>query len=689
MRAMEPNEQGWIERAGARVGYEVFGDRDRPTLVLMPSWCVVHSRIWKMQVPYLARHYRVITWDGVGNGLSDRPVDPARYTAEEHALDTLAILDATGTERCVVVSASLGTHRSLRFAVDNPERVDAIVFGGPAVPFGGPVDGEINAAFLSGDQQRFLEVFMQAAFMEPHSTKPIEDAIGWGNETTLEVLGMSFLADQPDAEHVRALAAAVACPVLVIQGTIDRLTPEENGRALAEAIGDNASLVLFEGSGHRPDVRDPVRYSLLVKEFVETIYPRSTAPIRTWTTSAARRRRRALFLSSPIGLGHARRDIAIARALREHQPDTDIQWLAQDPVTRALEVAGETVHPASAQLVSEVTQFEAETAGHDLHCFHAWRELDEVRVSNFMVLHDLLNAETFDLVVGDEAWENDHFLHENPELKRTAYAWLTDFVGFLPMPAGGERESFLTADYNQEMLEHLERYPRVRDRSLFVGNPDDVIDEPFGDGLPSIRAWTEAHFDFPGYISGITPVGDDERAALRRQLGYRDDELVCIATAGGTGVGRTLLTTAIGAFRFAAKQEAALRMVVVAGPRIDPSSFEVPDGAIDVLGYVPDLDQHLAACDVALVQGGLTTAMELTANRRPFLYFPLANHFEQQRHVPQRLDRYGAGRRMDHADVTSEEIADALLCQLASPADYRPVETDGATRAAAMLAELL
>ncbi len=85
--------------------------------------------------------------------------------------------------------------------------------------------------------------------------------------------------------------------------------------------------------------------------------------------------------------------------------------------------------------------------------------MDEILCANFMLFHDVVREEQYDLWIGDEAWELDHFLHENPELKTAPYAWLTDFVGFLPMPAGGEREAFLTADYNAEMIEHIERYP--------------------------------------------------------------------------------------------------------------------------------------------------------------------------------------------------------------------------------------
>jgi hypothetical protein len=81
--------------------------------------------------------------------------------------------------------------------------------------------------------------------------------------------------------------------------------------------------------------------------------------------------------------------------------------------------------------------------------------------------------------------------------------------------------------------------------------------------------------------------------------------------------------------------------------------------------------------------------MELTANRRPFLYFPLGHHFEQNFHVAHRLDRYRAGRRMDYATSDPAAIADAIAAELGRPVDYRPVETDGATRAASLIAQLV
>jgi UDP-N-acetylglucosamine:LPS N-acetylglucosamine transferase len=142
------------------------------------------------------------------------------------------------------------------------------------------------------------------------------------------------------------------------------------------------------------------------------------------------------------------------------------------------------------------------------------------------------------------------------------------------------------------------------------------------------------------------------------------------------------------AYPYARKEIDNLRMIVVTGPLIAPESLAVPDG-VEVVGFIERLHRHLSAADVAIVQGGLTTTMELTAARRPFLYFPLRNHFEQNRHVRYRLDRHRAGRYMEFASSDPETIAEALVAELGRPLDYLPVETDGAERAARLVAELL
>ena len=171
-----------------------------------------------------------------------------------------------------------------------------------------------------------------------------------------------------------------------------------------------------------------------------------------------------------------------------------------------------------------------------------------------------------------------------------------------------------------------------------------------------IRDWTERNFEFAGYVTGFDPRSLGDRDELRHDLGYGPDEKVCIVSVGGSGVGGHLLRRVIASFDDAKRQVPELRMIVVAGPRIDPESLPQPDG-LEVVAYVHNLYRHLAACDLAVVQGGLTTAMELTASRRPFLYFPLRHHFEQNMHVAHRLDRYGAGRRMDFDTADPDVIA--------------------------------
>jgi predicted glycosyltransferase len=412
------------------------------------------------------------------------------------------------------------------------------------------------------------------------------------------------------------------------------------------------------------------------------------APRTTWTSYMARRRR-ALYISSPLGLGHAQRDVSIADELRKLRPDVEIDWLAQSPVTTVLEDRGERIHPMSAELASESAHWTSEAFDHDLNAFQALRRMDEILLTNFMVFLDVLEEGEYDLVIGDESWDVDHYLHENPELKNTAFAWLTDFVGMLPMPSGGEREAFLTTDYNAEMIEHVERFPRIRDRAIFVGTPDDIVPDDFGPGLPSIRAWTEQHYDFSGYITGFDPSPlIERREELRRELGYQPDERVVIVTVGGSGVGGSLLRRVIASYPDAARRVNGLRMIAVAGPRIDPASLEAVPG-VEVRAYVPELYKHLAACDLAVVQGGLTTTMELAAARRPFLYFPLRDHFEQSRHVRHRLERYGAGRHMDYDASPPEVIATAIAEEIDRPVASRPVESDGAARAAELIAPLL
>jgi pimeloyl-ACP methyl ester carboxylesterase len=291
VRAADPDLAGHVVRDGLRIGYETFGQGE-PTILLLPTWTIVHSRQWKFQVPYLARHFRVVAFDGPGNGLSDRVTDPARYTADSYAADAVAVLDACGVQRAVVVGLSLGARYGVRLATLHPERVMALVAIGPSIPLvpphpersailedlfqpapAGPVGwAKYNVDYWYRDYADFVEFFFSQVFNEPHSTKPREDTLGWGLEAGPEILEAEARARSLEVQMTpEEWLAGVSCPTLVIHGTRDRIIPHAAGEVLARLSG--GTFVSLEGSGHLPNVRDPVKVNLLIRDFVERIRP--------------------------------------------------------------------------------------------------------------------------------------------------------------------------------------------------------------------------------------------------------------------------------------------------------------------------------------------------------------------------------------------------------------------------------
>ncbi len=680
---VQPVREGFVERDGVRSWYAVWGEQG-PWIAFAPIFQITHSQVLKATVPYLSRHLRVVTMDGRGNGRSDRPRGQEAYSFDHYYRDFIAVLDAAGVDRAAVVGISATTMTALRLAAEHPERVTHVIVAG------GYADSKIDdpkiAERVRAESERmrvdwpaYLDWFFGTlVFTEPHSTKPLEDAVryGWASDGELVNWARNGWLDTDVREHARN----VRCPTLVIHGDRDRRVFYEKGKAIHELVPGARLLTIGEG-GHLTAARDPVVFNRAVRDFVL-----GTPRTGTWVRAMGRKRR-ALFISSPIGLGHAQRDLAIARELRKLQPDIAIDWFTVDPAARYLEQEGERVHPITKRLANESRHFEHVAGEHDLHAFFALRTMDEIMVNNFMTFSDLMEQEHYDLVIGDESWDVDYYYHENPELKRQPFVFLTDFVGCLPM-ADDEREAFLCADRNADDIEHVERFPYVRDAAIFVGNPEDVTEDPFGPGLPRIREWTDRNFSYAGYALPFDPAAFADTEALRARLGYRRGDKLAIAAVGGTGVGRPLLERIAQAFPRMKRQVPELRLVLVAGPRLSPDAFPRLEG-LEVRPYVHNLFEHLACCDLALVQGGLSTCMELVATRRPFLSFPLQRHFEQNVHVRRRLANYGADRSVSYASLAPEALAERALEAMHAPVRYKPVEADGAARAARRIAQVL
>lgn len=699
MRALEPVQTGELALYGFKIGYEVFGDPQAPAILFLPNWPIAHTRHWKMQIPYLARSFQVIVYDAAGNGGGERTTDPAAYELDRVVDQGIGLLDHLGVQQTSVVGVSLGGSFGLWMAARYPERVTRLFLIGTVLPEWAFAElpafwerretyegwEKRNAHYWREHYLEWLEFFFSQGLVEPHSSKPLEDLIGYGLETTPDILISSCAnaALMPEMSLEEVLQR-VQCPVLLIHGTQDYLADIEVSRQLVQARPD-WQFIAFEGNGHAVHARDPVKINLLLADFLGLPQPQQ----RNWQRASLRRKRRALFLSSPIGLGHIQRDMAIARELRCLVPALQIEWLAQDPESRVLEQNGEAIHPMSRCLASESAHLEASAREHRLHCFQVWREMDEILLANFMVFLDVVRHSPYDLWLGDEAWEVDYFLHENPELKTAPFVFLTDFLGWLPVNGAAEsREAILTADANAEMIEQVERYRRVRDRAIYIGDYEDLVPERFGPGLSFIPDWALEHFSAVGYITPFDPADYTDTAAIRTRLGYDPGRPLVIYAAGGTAAGRHLLSKAIHAWPLIQRERPDAQCVVIGGPRISRRSL--PDHPGPVFAYVPDLYEHLAVADLAVVQGGLSTTMELTVSRRPFIYFPLQEHCEQIYHVAYRLDRYRAGQRLNYAETSVEDLAEAALaCLGADTGRFRAHTPGAAAKAAALVAELL
>jgi pimeloyl-ACP methyl ester carboxylesterase len=290
MRALEPRTSGYVTNTSDGVDsyYEVFGaeDADR-TILFIPTWSLIHSRCWKMQVPYFARRgFQVITFDGRGNGKSDRP--ESGYTSDHYTADALAVLDEVGVARAAVVTLSAGSRPGAQLAAEHPERVSHLILIGPAIRLQGSArvdldpflneppdrDGwnKYNAVHWREDYRDFVEWFTDEIFTEPHSTKPIDDFVGWAMEGDSEVLVATTIESL--TPRMAEFCGSIQSPTLIIHGTDDQVIPHANSQDIHATIPGSA-LFTIQGGGHAPNVRDPVKVNLAIHDFLNTKPDRS------------------------------------------------------------------------------------------------------------------------------------------------------------------------------------------------------------------------------------------------------------------------------------------------------------------------------------------------------------------------------------------------------------------------------
>jgi UDP:flavonoid glycosyltransferase YjiC (YdhE family) len=405
-----------------------------------------------------------------------------------------------------------------------------------------------------------------------------------------------------------------------------------------------------------------------------------------------------LFISGAIGLGHVTRDLAIAAELRARCPGLRLTWLAADSARQVLCEAGEALAPESEQFAGE-TQFAEELAGpfslpltNPATLFRSPRVLRGLlkllrnQKRNSGLFAKLTSHHRFDLIIADEAYDLMLAVAFNPKLKPAPLAMIFDFVG-MDVTSRNPLEWLWVQILSWWGVRLVKRLPRVVDLTLMVGEERDVPDKPFGLFTANRREVARAIVTYVGYICPFNPADYRDRAHLRQRLGYGPEPLV-LCSIGGTAIGKALLELCGRAYPDLKRQSPDLRMVLVCGPRLRPETLEVPD-VVERRGYVHRLYEHFAACDLAVVQGGGTTTLELTALRRPFIYFPLEKHFEQRAHVAKRIERHGAGVRLEFSQTSPETLAGAVLAGIGAEVKYPPIATDGARKAAELLCSLM
>jgi len=398
-------------------------------------------------------------------------------------------------------------------------------------------------------------------------------------------------------------------------------------------------------------------------------------------------KKKILYVSGSIGLGHVTRDLAIAGQLRKQHPEVELSWLACHPATLLLNEAGEKLLPEADIYANANIHAENTAKGFEMNTLkYAFNE-SKVLKHNLKIYRKIFNREKYDLVISDEAYDLTMSLALKFIRLEARYVMIYDCLGLDALTNNPFEKLFVNLTNRTWRKWDSKMFSGPKNLALFAGEPEDVPDKRFGFLLPNRRDHAGTYYKFTGYILPFDPAEYTDKTKIRTKLGYGSEPLI-VCSIGGTSIGKDLLHLCAGAFSIIKQKIPDLRMVLICGPRLATDELKVPE-EIEVKGYVSALYEHFAASDLAIVQGGGTTTIELTALNRPFLYFPLAMHCEQQIHVAGRLARHQAGIKMVYSQTTPGILADMVIANLGKKVNYPPISINGAEKAAQFISELI
>jgi len=395
--------------------------------------------------------------------------------------------------------------------------------------------------------------------------------------------------------------------------------------------------------------------------------------------------KKILYISGSIGLGHISKDLAIAQKLRMINPGLEIVWLASHPANVVLKKKGEYLHPSSEHFSSYSALAERAAKGSHLNLVNYVLSSIKGWGRNVKILKQIIKKEHFDLIIGNETYEIIIGLVFRLLRLNVPFVIIYDFLG-LDSQTGKPVEVIGNYILNWIWSRDHSILSVEGRQAIFVGELEDIPNKKFGFLLPNRREYAEKNYKFIGYIVLFDPEKYTDKIMTRKRLGY-DERPLIICSIGGTSIGKGLLDLCNQAYPIIKKKVPDLHMVFVTGPRLSSETMKIhPE--VEVKGFVPDLYQHYAASDLAIVQGGFSSTLELTALKRPYIFFPIEGHSEQE-YVAERLNRYNAGIRMNYSETTPDFLAEKVISNLGKKMSYKSINTDGALRAAKVINQFL
>jgi UDP-N-acetylglucosamine:LPS N-acetylglucosamine transferase len=396
--------------------------------------------------------------------------------------------------------------------------------------------------------------------------------------------------------------------------------------------------------------------------------------------------KKILFVSGSLGLGHVTRDLEISKELAAKVPNIDISWLAYEPASSVIKNAGGKLVPEAELLINDNIIAESVAKGTELNLFkYSFKALSEWN-KNVEIFRKIIQRQQFDLIIGDETYDINIAMIKNKLKINTIFIAIFDFIGLDAMTLNPV-ERIGVYYINRLWAKSPFTMLKGNNKALFVGELEDIQNKRFGFLLPNRRSQGQQYYHFLGYILAFNPEQYLDREKIRARLGYGKEPLL-ICSIGGTAVGKTLLEICGQAFHLVKNQIPDLRMILVGGPNLDMKSLVAPEG-VEVRQYIPALYEHFAACDMAVVQAGGTTTLELTALQRPFVYIPQKNHCEQNLTVCARLKRHHTGIRMDYDTLTPQSLTEVIVQNIGKPVSYEKIPVNGGRRAAELIGQLL